>query len=312
MVKVVFGLMGSAPHITAPALADSAGIQKFLDVCSKHKVHELDTAAAYVGSESFLGQLNAADKFVVSTKAPAFSPNSLAFDKIVANCNKSLGALKTKQVDIYYLHGPDSATPLEEQCDAIGKLYAEGKFERFGVSNVSPQTVRKMHEYCKTKGYCLPKVYQGSYNPLQRQLETELFPVLKELGMNFYAYSPLAGGIFAKKLDDILNPAEGDRYKVFPVFKRYLTDESIPALRKLHETCDKEGVGILEANLRWLKHHGGLGNEDAYILGATRPEQLDRTLTLSEGGPLDAALVEAFDELWHSTKATAAGYHFET
>ncbi|KAF2154244.1 Aldo/keto reductase [Myriangium duriaei CBS 260.36] len=310
MVKVVFGLMGSGPHITAPALADAGGVQKFLDVCNKHKIRELDTAAAYKGSESLLGQVDAAQKFIVSTKAPAFSPHSLASDKIISNCNKSLQDLKTDKVDIYYLHGPDHSTPLEEQCDAMGKLYAEGKFQRFGVSNISPQAVRTIHEYCKSKGYCLPKVYQGSYNPLQRQLEIELFPVLRELDMKFYAYSPLAGGIFAKKLEDILSPAAGDRFDVFPVFKRYLTDDSIPALRKLHQQCDEEGVGILEANLRWFKHHSGLGEGDAYILGATKPEQLERTLALSEGLPLSDGLAKAFEGLWEATKASAASYHF--
>lgn len=310
MVKIVFGLMGSAPHVSTPALADAAGVQKFLDVCHKHNVHELDTAAAYKGSEALLGEVHAADKFAVSTKAPAFSPHSLEHDKIIANCNKSLKALETKKVDIYYLHGPDHSTPLEQQCDAIGKLHSEGKFDRFGVSNISPKTVRAMHDYCKSKGYCLPKVYQGSYNPLQRNIEFELFPVLRELGMVFYAYSPLAGGIFAKKLDDILNPASGDRYNIFPVFKRYLTDDSIPALRKLHERCDAEGINILEANMRWLKHHSGLGEGDAVILGASKPEQLDRALTVAEGGPLDDGLVSAFAELWESVKSSAADYHF--
>ena len=148
MVKVVCGLMGSAPHVKSPSLSDTAGLQRLLDICVKHKIDELATARAYVGSEELLGQVDGASKFTLATKAPAFVPSSLKYDKIVANCNKSLQALKTDKVDLYYIHGPDSETPIEEQCDAIGKLYSEGKFEKFGLSNIKPEKDRAAYDYC--------------------------------------------------------------------------------------------------------------------------------------------------------------------
>lgn len=311
MVKVVVGLMGSAPHINSTAISTVAGVEQFLDKCRKYDVKELDTAGAYVNSERLLGEAGGPKSFIVSTKAPAFAPKSLAYDKIIANCAKSLEDLKTDKVDIYYIHGPDSETPIEEQCDAIGRLYKEGKFARFGVSNISPDKVRAMHKYCAEKGYCLPKVYQVGYNPVQRGPEDGLFPTLRELGMNVYCYSPLAGGLFAKGIEEILAPGESDRYKVFPIFQRYLTDESIAGMRKLTSECDKEGITLLEATLRWFKHHSPLGDGDGFILGASKIEQLDGTLPHTKKGPLSDNLVEAFDELWQQTKPKSAPYYFD-
>ncbi|PSK40106.1 2,3-bisphosphoglycerate-independent phosphoglycerate mutase [Elsinoe australis] len=310
MVKVIVGLMGSAPHIQSTSLSTAGGVSDFLSICARHHVRELDTAAAYVRSEVLLGEVGACSRFSVSTKAPAFSPKSLTYDNIITRCNRSLAELKTEKVDIYYLHGPDHATPLEEQCDAIGALHAQGKFERFGVSNIRPAAVRTIYDYCKRKGYCLPKVYQGAYNPIQRPPETEIFPLLRELGMVYYAYSPLAGGLFAKPLEQIMSPEAEDRYKVFPVFQRYLTDESVQGLRTLHEKCKEEEVGLLEATIRWFRHHSALGEEDGFILGASKIEQLDGTLGAAEKGPLPQSLVDAYETLWEQTKGKAAAWYF--
>lgn len=310
MPKLVVGLMGSAPHIQSASISEASGVARFLDTCARHHVRELDTAAAYVRSEVLLGENDACKRFAVSTKAPAFSPRSLTYDNIISRCNRSLAELKTDKVDIYYLHGPDHDTPLEQQCDAIGKLYTEGKFERFGVSNISPDAVQTIYDYCKAKGYCLPKVYQGAYNPIQRPTETELFPLLRELDMNFYAYSPLAGGLFAKPLEQIIDPQGDDRYKVFPVFQRYLTDEAVEGLRTLHKLCEQEGISLLEATMRWFKHHSALGEEDGFIVGASKIEQLDGTLGAAEKGPLTRSLVDAYETLWEQTKSKAAAWYF--
>ena len=92
---------------------------------------------------------------------------------------------------------------------------------------------------------------------------------------------------------------------VFPVFKMYLTKESIPALRELHAELDKSGVSILEATMRWLKHHSALEHNDAFIIGASKPEQLDKSLSFTEQGPLDESLVTAYENLWKAFAATA-------
>lgn len=61
-----------------------------------------------------------------------------------------------------------------------------------------PEDVRKIYDYAKSKGYVLPTVFQGNYNPVARHYDRTLFPLLRELDISFYAYSPLAGGFLVK------------------------------------------------------------------------------------------------------------------
>ncbi|TVY93696.1 Aflatoxin B1 aldehyde reductase member [Lachnellula willkommii] len=230
-------------------------------------------------------------------KAPAFSPKSLAEEKIIANCNANLKALGQEKQD--YLHGPDPETPLEEQCRAIGKLYSEGKFSKFGISNLSPAEVQKIHDICKQENYPLPSIYQDGYNPIQRSAEVSLFPVLRKLNMNFYAFNPLAGGVLAKKLDDVLNPAPGTRFDAMKVFgDMYLKKPTLDALAVLKRRCDEEGIAVMEGTMRWFLHHSPLGEEDGVILGSSSTAQINASLTACGKGLLDEGLVKAFEDLW--------------
>jgi len=335
MVKVIVGMMGSSVGGGSSSMATPDQVQEFLDCVKRHGIKELDTARVYAGgkSEELLGQVNAHKQFAVSTKAPAFSPNSLTEEKIIANCKASLKALKQDKVDICrysfmkrmleessrnrqmltmkdYLHGPDRATPLEEQCRAIGKLHSEGKFERFGVSNISPAEVQSIYDICKREGYPLPSVYQGGYNPLQRAGEPTLFPLLRKLKMNFYAYSPLAGGALAKKIDDVLNPAPGTRFDAMKVFgNMYLKQPHIDALATLKGQCDAEGIATMEATMRWFLHHSPLVENDGVILGASSTKQIDESLKACEKGPLPNGLAKAFEDLWAAVKDESTKYH---
>lgn len=286
-------------------------IKTFLSAAQKHNIHELDTARGYNSgkSEELLGQVRAYNDFTISTKAPAFSPGSLSHEKIIENCNKSLKALGQNQVDIYYLHGPDRSTPLEEQCAGIDQLYRQGKFKRFGVSNLRDDEVRQIHEICERNGYCLPKVYQGGFSPLHRKAADTLFPLLRKLNMVFYAFSPLAGGLLAKPIDDILKPLKGSRYDAMPMFgDLFLNETIIRELKKLTELCKAQDTSVMEATLRWFKHHSPLQDEDGFILGASRTEQIEASLTACEKGPLPDGIAKEFEDMWVAIKDKAPGY----
>ena len=306
--------MGSSVANGAPLLSSTSGMQSFLSICTAHSIHELDTARVYASgaSETTMGNADACSRFAVSTKAPAFAPGSLSRQKILSNCEASLKALRTEKVDIYYLHGPDRSTPLEEQCAAIGKLYKEGRFERFGVSNISPGEVQKIYDICKAEGYCLPKVYQGGYNAIGRGPEEELFPLLKKLGMNFYAFSPLGGGLLAKPIQELVKPEKGSRFDEMKVFGDiYLTEEIMQGLERVQRACDQEGVGLMEATMRWFRWHSPLadgcsewGNGNGVIVGASKEKQLEGSLAAWEKGELSEGLAKAWNELGDGLKAS--------
>lgn len=301
--KIVVGMMGSSVAKGSSSMATPEQVKDFLSVVKSHGVKELDTALVYNKgkSEELLAAADAKNEFLISTKAPGFSPGSLTEEKVLANSDSSHKNLQQDKVDIYYIHGPDAATPLEEQCRAFGKLYQKGRFERFGVSNLTPAVVQEIYDICKREGYPPPSVYQGAYNPIHRVAERILIPTLRKLDMAYYIYSPLGGGILAKPLDEVMKPKAGTRFHEMPVFGQiYLTDDTIEALKKMNAMCKENEMSMMEATMRWLMHHSALEEQDAIILGSSSKEQIDATLSACEKGPLPKAMVDGWEEVWKS------------
>lgn len=215
-------------------------------------------------------------------------------------------ALGLEKIPLYYIHGPDKETPLEEQCRAITQLYKEGKIEQFGVSNLSPDAVEEICSLCADMGGPKPSVYQGGYNALHRKVEAELFPTLRKHDIAFYAWGPLAGGALAKPIEELKKPKKGTRFEAMPMFgSLYLKEEMLSALEKLNEACKRADVPLPEASIRWIAHHSALREEDAVILGASSNEQLEQSLLAIEKGKLDEVLQGAFEQLWEEVKAVA-------
>ncbi|GAB7337274.1 hypothetical protein MBLNU457_g2640t1 [Dothideomycetes sp. NU457] len=311
----VLGLMGSSPSGGSSQLSTPEQLTSLLNLASSHGIRDLDTARAYLsgGAETLLGSIpkEVTNNFRIDTKAPAFSPNSLSHDKILSNCTASLSSLQEEKCHIYYLHGPDSATPLAEKVDAIAALHNQGKFKHWGVSNIGVEELRGMVEYCRSRDYPLPKVYQGVYNPLHRSVEQELFPLLREYGMVFYAYSPLAGGIFAKGVDEVRSPEKGSRFDVMSVFGgMYLDEQKVEGVKMLAQKCEESGISLLEATIRWFRWHSGLQEGDGVILGVSRQAQLEQTAKFLQGEKLDASVAGAFEQLWEKLKGNALPFSF--
>lgn len=301
MVKVVAGLMGSAVASGSPKFATPEQLSPLLTLLSKHSIAELDTARVYAGgkNEEVLGLTPQSTSFAIATKAPAFGPGTLTYDKVTSNCDASLVALKRDKIDLYYFHGPDRQTPLQESCRAIQDLYKQGKFARWGVSNLNVDEVTSIIDICKREGWVKPTVYQGGYNPLLRGMEEPLLPKLREYGMAFYAYSPLGGGFFSKPVEQLQEPPKGSRRDLMPVFSAiYINDLSLELLGNLTKVCEHEGVTVKDAALRWLMHHSPLGEQDGIILGASSTEQMEENLRACEDGPLADVVVRNFEDFW--------------
>ncbi|TFL01183.1 NADP-dependent oxidoreductase domain-containing protein, partial [Pterulicium gracile] len=155
-------------------------------------------------------------------------------------------------VAVYLIHAPNPTTPFEEKMEAIHKLYLEGRFEQ--VSN-----------------YVLATVYQGSYSLLSRNIESDLFPVLRSLNIAFHAYSPIAGGFLAATPDDIANPTEA-----------FNKPELLKYLEKYIQLLKDTGISQAEIAYRWARFHSNLDGArgNSIVVGASSPKQLDQTLLL--------------------------------
>ncbi|KAH6882443.1 NADP-dependent oxidoreductase domain-containing protein [Alternaria rosae] len=313
MVKSVFG---------GAALSDSSYFKtqedraKLIDVLLANGVKNIDSARLYAGSEVAIGQLEKRKDFVIDTKLPGGfgTPGELKKDNVIKYCQESIERAKIDQFDIFYLHAPDPTVPFEETLEGINEVYKKGIFRRFGLSNFSAEQVQQVYDIAKAKGYPLPQVYQGNYNPVARHLETQLFPTLRKLGMHFYAYSPLAGGFLVKTAADLdagagrfNEQAMGNMYG-----KLYDNETMRKALIKWNEIAEKEGVTKAELAYRWVAYHSALeGDEDGVIFGASKIAQAEQTAQSLKKGKLSDEAVKGIEQIWESVKEVAPvdNYH---
>jgi aflatoxin B1 aldehyde reductase len=303
--RLIFGT-----HNIAQLPEDDAA--KLFEILKAHGVTELDTARRYVDSEITLSRTIDVKDFTIHTKAAAFQPHSLSRDGVLASMEESLQALGIPSVDVYFLHSPDQATPIEETVSTIDQLYKQRKFKRFGLSNFTPAQTEEVHKVASSNGWVLPTVYQGNYNAFARHIEEDLFPVLRKLGIAFFAYSPLAGGFFAKDPDALLTGSEIGRFaKESAIGKMYNGLYNKPtlvsALKEWGNISKAAGTTKTELACRWITYHSALEHSkgDGVIIGASRPSQLEETLVTVEKGPLALDIVERIDQLWKSVKDEA-------
>lgn len=166
----------------------------------------------------------------------------------------------------------------------------------------------------------LPTVYQGNYNAVSRFYDDTLLPVLRELGIVFYAYSPIAGGFLTKTRKAIEdNTAEG-RFKddkdnrVAQLYRgMYIKPKMLEGLGRWEELAKQQGVPQAELAYRWVYYHSKLSpaKGDFLILGAGKVEQLLQTHKGLQNGPLAPEVVKGIDEVWDIVKADAFENNFE-
>ncbi|KAJ4993586.1 aldehyde reductase [Stagonosporopsis vannaccii] len=309
MVKAVFGggsfmAEGALGSFNAPDKVAAA-----IDVLLASGVTTIDTARIYPGSEAAIGGQEKRTQFTIDTKVPGgFAPGTAHKDTIVEHAKEALQKVNIKQFDILYIHSPDPDIPLEDTLAGINEAHKQGIFRRFGLSNYAPQDVQRVYDLAKSKGYPLPQVYQGNYNPVARHLEKDLFPVLRKLGLVFYAYSPLAGGFLTKSAADL--DAGVGRFSKDALGGMYSGMYDKPSLREglktWNQIAEKEGVTKAELAYRWVSYHSALTEEgDAVLFGASKLSQIEQTAASIKKGKLSEEAAKSIDRLWESVKAEA-------
>lgn len=280
-----------------------------MDVLLASGVTTIDTARIYPGSEAALGQQEKRTSFTIDTKVPGgFAPGTAHKDTIVAHAKEALSKVNIPHFDILYIHSPDPDIPLSDTLAGIAEAHAAGIFKRFGLSNYAPADVQRVYDFAQAHNYPLPEVYQGNYNPVARHTEAELFPVLRRLGMVFYAYSPLAGGFLTKTAADL--DAGAGRFNKDALGGMYSGMYDKPLLREglvaWNEIAEREGVSKAELAYRWVAHHSALTQEgDGVIFGASKLAQIEQTARGIQKGRLSADAVRAIEELWERVREEA-------
>jgi aflatoxin B1 aldehyde reductase len=310
---IVLGAMTFGDQMDASVAAGA--VDRFLSAGGR----QVDTAHVYTSgaSERILGDILSdygRDRFEVATKVNPFVGGervSLLASEVERQLTSSLDRLRLEHVDLLYLHTPDNDTPLEETLEACARLHEAGAFDRLGLSNYASWQVVDAWHLCDRAGWPKPVVYQGMYNAVTREVESELIPSLRHLGIAFYAYNPLAGGLLTGKHRSFESEPPSGRFRDNPLYApRFWKRSYFTALEAIREACTATKVSMAAAALRWMVHHSRLAGrpDDAVIVGASALSQLEQNLAALADGPLDESVVRALDGAWEVVRPDCPRY----
>jgi aryl-alcohol dehydrogenase-like predicted oxidoreductase len=221
----------------------------------------LDTADIYGDSELQVGKAlkGRRDKVTLATKfgfqtgvsanarrdAPGRMVNGSA-QYVRQACNASLERLGVDHIDLYYLHRVDQSTPIEENVGAMADLVKEGKVRHIGLSEPSPETVRRA-----LKVHRLAAI-QTEYSLFSREPEDELLPLLREVGIALVAYSPLGRGFLAGRFRKPEDLAAGDWRRGNPRFQGENFAKNLQLVDHLRELAARKECTPAQLALAWL------------------------------------------------------------
>ena len=274
-MKIILGTMNFGPQLDLNSSREMT--YSFLQT----GFNELDTAYVYNGgdTEKYLGKILPDLKgFYLATKVHPRITGKLDRETILMEFNESMKRMNRKSVDLLYFHFPDGKTPIEGALETIAELHQQGKIKELGLSNYPAWQVIDIAYKCDKIGCPRPTVYQGMYNALCRNVEPELFPAIRALGMRFYAFNPLAGGMLSGKHQHFEDTPEPGRFARLASYRnRYWKQSYFDAVGEIRKACEKENIPMAEAGYRWLCNHSMMdaGKGDGILLGASKITQME-------------------------------------
>lgn len=258
---------------------------RMVDLCLDAGVNFFDTADIYSrgASEEILGQAlkGKRDKTLISTKATftmGDGPNDKGSSRhhLVRACEASLRRLGTDYIDVYFMHGFDALTPVEETLRALDDLVTSGKIRYIGASNFSGWHLMKSLATSEKYGLARYVVYQGYYSLIGRHYEWELMPLGMDQGVGLMVWSPLGWGRLTGKIRRGQPLTEGRIAAGGAVGGPIVNDEYLYNVVDALDLVAKEtGKTIAQVALNWLLQRPTVCN---IVIGARNEEQLRQNL----------------------------------
>ena len=282
---------------------DQAGTDAVVHAALDHGVTLFDTSNTYGETKSELqlgralgarrGQVTIATKFGMGLddRFPAIKWSaSPAY--IEAACEASLQRLGTDYIDLYQLHFPDAATPLEDTIATLQTLVEKGKIREFGCSNFDAASLH--NATTAAKGGRPFRSVQNQYSLLSREPEDGVLAACDELGLGLLPYYPLANGMLTDKFVPGEAPPEGSRLSTMPENRRshWLGDDMVEQARRVHAYAKEINTPVLTLAFSWLLSHPQVSS---VIAGASNPSQVAANVAAATS--LDAHVVERLNEL---------------
>jgi aryl-alcohol dehydrogenase-like predicted oxidoreductase len=227
------------------------------------------------------------DEVTIATKfgvlRDADGPAGRPLDGTPANVRRSIeGSLKrlgTDHVDLYYQHRIDPDTPIEETVGALAELVREGKVRHIGLSEAAPETIRRAHAVHPIAAV------QSEYSLFTRDVENEVLPTLRELGIGLVAYSPLGRGFLSGRFHSAEELDADDWRRTQPRFRGENAQRNLELASKVADLAAEKGIAPAQLALAWVLAQG---DDIVPIPGTKRRRYLEQNV-----GALDVDLTEA-------------------
>lgn len=295
--RIGLGAMSMAGYYNIGQGSDDESIRtihRALDLGVTH----IDTAEIYgpYTNEELVGRAlkGRRDKVVLATKFGFISHSgggSGVLDSSPANIRVAVeGSLKrlgTDHIDLYYQHRVDPNTPIEDTVSALAELVAEGKIRYIGLSEAGPATIRRAHAIHPIAAL------QTEYSLWSRDPETQLLPLLRELGIGFVPYSPLGHGFLTGAIQSPDQLAVDDWRKTNPRFTAENFPRNLRIVDEVKAVATEVGATPAQVALAWLLAQG---DDIAPIPGTKRVARVEEN-TAADQVMLNAQQIRRLNNL---------------
>ena len=267
-----FGGIGSAPAFFGQGETREQAFD-LMDAAWALGLDRFDTADAYGGgrSETWIGDWIAAGGNRPRITSKTFNAMEdgadfgLARERVLRQVESSLARLRVERIDLYLTHEPDPDTPVEETFATFAALAERDLIDTWGVSNVTGDDLRQW------LALGTPSLVQNSYSLLEPRDEQEVIPLCEQHGIEYQAFSPLAGGWLTGKYRRGAEPPAGSRMTMRPEPYRHLDSEPVHVgIERLADAAAARGVSTAALALAWA-----LGRAGSVVVGPRRPEHLE-------------------------------------
>ena len=243
-------------------------------------VNFLDTADMYgVGAnEELVGKAikGKRDKVVLATKFGNMRGPSGEFlgvngtpNYVRKCCDESLKRLGVEVIDLYYQHRVDPKTPIEDTVGAMAELVRQGKVRHLGLSEAAPTTIERAHKVHPITAL------QTEYSLWSRDVEEEILPTIRKLGIGLVPYSPLGRGFFTGRFKSADDLDEKDYRRITPRFQGENLESNLGLLNVVELIAAEKGVRPGQVALAWVLAQG---NDVVPIPGTKRRTYLEENV----------------------------------
>lgn len=196
--------------------------------------------------EPFKGQVKIATKFgwdIRDNKRVGRLATPESIKKVV---DGSLKRLRIEAIDLYYLHRVDPKVPVEDIAGAVKDLIAAGKVKNWGLSEVSPATLRKAHKVLQVAAL------QSEYSLTERVVENQILDTCEELGIGFVCWGPSARSFLTGRFNEYSRFDDLDRRSQLPFFSPKGLEQNMSFLRIVRDWSQRKGITMAQFSLAWL------------------------------------------------------------